>query len=126
MAESVLVVEDDPDLAEALQLILEARGYEVALAANGLEGLDSIASHMPTVIVLDMVMPIMDGWAFARELDARYARRPPILVVSAAENARARAAEIHADAVLAKPFDVGVLVHTVRRLAHEPGAPVGV
>src|SRR6476620_3075132 len=96
----VLVVEDDPDLAGVVRDILESVGYAVDVARNGLDALLQVERHMPAVIVLDMLMPVMDGWQFAREYHARYGRASPIIVVTAAEHARQRAAEISADDVL--------------------------
>jgi DNA-binding response OmpR family regulator len=66
-----------------------------------------------------MLMPIMNGWEFAREFNARYGHAAPILVLTAAENANARAAEIDADGVIPKPFDTKQLLATIRSLAHK-------
>jgi DNA-binding response OmpR family regulator len=116
----VLIVEDDQDLAEALQLVLESQGYETARAGNGREALDAIAAHMPALIMLDMSMPIMDGWQFAREFESRHGRSAPIVVISAAEKARERAAEIGADDVIPKPFNISDVVERVERLVGRP------
>ncbi len=119
MPDTVLIVDDDIDLAIAVQMALEATGYQTTLAANGREALDAIATNMPSLIILDMMMPVMNGWEFAREFNAKYGRAAPILVLTAAENARARAAEIDADGVLAKPFDTKKLVATVRTVTEK-------
>ena len=116
MRDYVLIVEDDADLAEALQLILELHGYRATLAGNGRDALAMVAACMPSLIVLDMLMPVMDGWQFAREFARRHGREAPILVVTAAENARERASEIGADDVLGKPFEISALVAKVQRL----------
>lgn len=113
----VLVVEDDWDLAEVVKLTLEASGHEVAVARNGLEALNVVAERMPCVILLDMLMPVMDGWRFAREFSVRHGPAAPIVVVTAAEHARRRGAEIGASEVLAKPFELDALRETVRRVA---------
>ena len=110
----ILVVEDDPDIADSIQLILKTRGYDVSLAANGQEALDRLAEGLPSVIVLDMLMPIMNGWQFASELARRYPHgRPPIIVVTAAEHARSRADEIGAEAYVKKPFEARTLLAAV-------------
>jgi len=110
----ILVVDDDPDIAETVQMILESRGYEVALAANGREALDVIAKQRPDAILLDMLMPVMDGWQFAAELRRRYPHdRPPLIAMTAAEHARARALEIAADGWVNKPFEARTLVDAV-------------
>src|SRR5262249_10572570 len=84
--------------------------------------LDAVARQNPSVIVLDMRMPVMDGWTFARELEAR-AIRLPIIVITAAQNARHWAEEIRADAYLPKPFDLNDLLETVERLGALPAYP---
>lgn len=123
----VLVVDDDPDIAESVQLILELDGFEVETTANGREALAAIERRMPAVILLDMLMPIMNGWELAAELARRYPRRPPIIVVTAAEDARVRAEEVAAEDFLKKPFDVTMLRTKVReqlaRSVHEPRRP---
>lgn len=117
----VLVVEDDPDLAGLLRMILADEGYAVETAANGAEALRNVAARMPAVILLDMRMPVMNGWEFARAFEARYGRAAPIVVVTAAEDARARAEEIGADAWLAKPFDLDDVLRVVARLGAAAG-----
>jgi CheY-like chemotaxis protein len=103
---TVLVVDDDLDLREALELILEDRGYRVISASNGREALERLARERPAAILLDMRMPEMDGWQFVREFRARHWTRIPIVVFTAAEDARLRAAEVEADGYLEKPFEV--------------------
>jgi DNA-binding response OmpR family regulator len=112
----VLVVEDDPDLLALVQMILEDVGFHVRTAREGAAALERVAELMPGVILLDMRMPGMNGWEFAREFRARWGRACPIVVVTAAENARDRAAEIGADDWLSKPFDLADVVAAVERL----------
>ena len=127
MTATVLVVEDDPDLLTLLELVLVDAGYRVRTAGHGLEALARVGEEMPGLILLDMRMPIMNGWEFARELHARHGRACPIVVVTAAENAAQRAAEVGADGWLAKPFDIDdVLAAVARHLssrAGDAGAP---
>jgi DNA-binding response OmpR family regulator len=111
----VLVVEDDLDLVTLLELVLQDAGHPVRTASDGRAALSSVAEEMPGVILLDMRMPVMNGWEFAREFRARYGRACPIVVVTAAENARARAEEIGADGWLSKPFDLQDVLDTVAR-----------
>lgn len=120
MSKHVLVVEDEDDLAEALQVILESSGFEVEVARNGAEALRAVERRMPRLIVLDMLMPIMNGWEFAAEFDRRYGRAAKILVVTAADNPRQRAEEIDADAVLPKPFDIRSLLSHVHAFVDQP------
>jgi CheY-like chemotaxis protein len=111
----VLVVEDDADLAVLLEMILADAGYVVRSAPDGAQALARVAEHMPGLVLLDMRMPVMNGWEFAREFVGRYGRAAPIVVVTAAENARLRAEEIGADGWLEKPFELDDVVAAVAR-----------
>jgi CheY-like chemotaxis protein len=113
----VLVVEDDADLQQMVQLVLEGAGYHVATASEGTEAMQRVAQSMPAAILLDMKMPGMDGWEFARRFRERYDREAPLVVLTAAENARQRAQEIGAEDYLGKPFEIDDLLAKVRRFA---------
>ena len=115
----ILIVDDDPDLREFLQLMLTSMGFEVTSAANGREALAAMDGHDPDLILLDMKMPVMNGWEFCRALEDRDAR-PPIVVLTAAPDPAARAAEACADGWLGKPFEYEELEATVRRFAARP------
>lgn len=115
----ILVVDDDPDLREFLRLTLTSMGFEVTSAANGREALDVLEGYDPDLILLDMKMPVMDGWEFCRTLEGRDAR-PPIVVLTAAPDPACRAAEAHADGWLGKPFEYEDLEMAVRRFAARP------
>jgi CheY-like chemotaxis protein len=112
---SVLIVEDDPDLLSMVVLVLEGAGYHVHTAREGGKGLASVAAEVPALILLDMRMPGMDGWEFARVFRQRYDYRVPIVVLTAAENAQKRAEEIGAEAYLGKPFDIDRLLDIVEK-----------
>ncbi len=111
----ILVVEDDLDLLGLVEMLLQDAGYPVRTASNGLQALERTAEAMPGLILLDMRMPVMNGWEFARAFAQRYGRAAPIVVVPAAENARLRAEEIGADGWLEKPFDLDDVLATVER-----------
>jgi len=113
--DAVLVVDDDFDLLEMVQTLLEIGGYRVVTAMEGGEALQRVAEEMPAVILLDMKMPGMDGWEFAREFRDRYDHQAPIVVLTAAEDAAGRAAEIGAEGYLGKPFDIDDLLRTVEK-----------
>lgn len=116
----VLVIEDDADLRELLSVMIESMGVEVESASNGKEALERMATKRPGMILLDMRMPVMDGWQFVREVDRRGGPRPPIVVVTAAPNPAERASEVHAEAWLSKPFDRDTLVGLVDRFVRSP------
>ena len=84
----VLVVDDDEDMIEVIELVLHDAGYATRTAMNGQQALDAVARSMPALIVLDMLMPVMNGWQFAREFRARYGPGVPIVVATAAEHVR--------------------------------------
>jgi DNA-binding response OmpR family regulator len=117
----ILVVEDDPDLLALVEMILADAGYRVVTAPEGRAALACVAREMPALVLLDMRMPGMNGWEFAREFRARFGPAAPIVVVTAADNARARAAEVGAEGWLAKPFDIEDVLRAVERHAGRPG-----
>ena len=120
-AECVLVVDDEPDLRECVSLVLREAGFEVEVAADGLEGIEKIDALHPALVVLDLMMPKMDGWAVLRALQAR-AGAPAVVMLSAVADPR-RAAREGAQACLAKPFHNKALVEVCRRVlaARQPG-----
>jgi CheY-like chemotaxis protein len=110
----ILVVDDDPSVLETVIDILSDEGYRLSTATNGAEALEVMEEITPRLILLDMRMPVMDGWQFARALQDH--RRPvPILVMTAAQDARQWAREIGAAGYLAKPFDISDLIDAVER-----------
>lgn len=110
-----MVVDDDPSILAMVAEILRLEGYQVETATNGLEALQVIERRRPSLIVLDMRMPVMDGWGFARELRQR-GQNAPILVMTAAQNAQRWAEEIGAQGYVAKPFELTDLLASVERL----------
>jgi len=116
----LLVVDDDPDMRELVGEALVAKGYRVLEASDGEDALQQIAGAEPQLILLDMRMPIMDGWEFARVFRERYGQRIPIVVMTAAEDSKQRASEIGATNNLGKPFELARLYKVV---ADTLGAP---
>lgn len=119
----VLVVDDDEDLRTAIALFLQQDGHVPRTAGDGAEALVRVEEKMPDLILLDMRMRGMNGWDFGREFRLRYGRAAPIVVVTAAADAYARAQEIDAEGWLGKPFDLDQLLETVVRLARRAEAP---
>jgi two-component system chemotaxis response regulator CheY len=117
MSPLVLVVDDDPDILDAICDILEVERYRVARARNGVEALERVEAERPDVILLDLMMPVMDGVTFAHVLHGRPGVNDvPILVISADGNP-ARAASVGARGYLAKPFDIDTLLGHVSAIA---------
>jgi len=113
MPRTVLVVDDDRDIVNLVALVLGFAGYQVQTAADGQEALEAVGRGMPDLILLDMKMPVMDGWEFAKEFQAKYDLRTPIVVLTAATDARKRAEEIGAAGWVGKPFELETLVEVV-------------
>jgi two-component system KDP operon response regulator KdpE len=111
---SILAVDDEPHVLEALSTILEARGYRVRVAPNGPMALDEIAIERPDVVLLDLAMPGLDGVEVCRRVRAY--SRVPILVLSALsdEARKVRALDAGADDYVTKPFGVEELLARIR------------
>ncbi len=119
----VLIVEDDADIREALEEALAIDGHSVLSAPDGQAGMRMLRESEPDLVLLDLMMPVMDGWQFLaeRDRDAR-ARDVPVVVMSAAG---ARGSVRSASAYLAKPFELGDLLATVTRAQRSAVAAPG-
>lgn len=111
----VLIVDDEPDVLLTMRLILESEGFEPALAADGETALRRIDDEQPDVVLLDIMMPVLDGWFVLAELAGR-SRRPRVIVCSAKSSPVdiARAEELGADHYVTKPFEPDDLVAIIR------------
>jgi len=106
----ILVVEDEEDARDAMVAILEMKGYRAMPAGNGREALDLSRIETPDLIILDLCMPVMDGWQFLRERvkDPRLAG-VPVVVISALSDRD----DFEANEIIIKPVDVDRLLTTV-------------
>ena len=120
---AILVVDDDEAILRTLEAVLMDEGYRVLAASDGAVALDLVRQQRPGLILLDMKMPVMDGWGFARAYRAEPGPHAPILVLTAAVNAQQRAADIGAQAYLAKPFDIDDLLAVINDIL--TGAKLG-
>lgn len=109
---SVLVVEDDADYAALLATLLRREGCSATVAPDGYYALQRLSADKPDLIVLDLRLPVLDGYELLAEIRAHYPKMP-IVVVSGAEDAKRRGLESGADAVLAKPLDINDFLGTV-------------
>jgi CheY-like chemotaxis protein len=114
MRRRVLVVDDDPDMRHAMHEVLIDEGLEVDLAADGREALASAEREPPSLIVLDITLPVLDGFAVADSLRQRHGRLP-ILAVTGDGRAPQKARRVGAYAYLRKPFELQTLVDLVKR-----------
>ena len=124
-----LIVEDDGNIAELLRLYLEKDGFEVSRAADGAEGLELFRSFKPDVILLDIMLPVMDGWGVLREI-RRTDRRVSVIMLTAKGETpdKVNGLELGADDYVTKPFEVKELlarIHAVMRRSDEPAVPSG-
>ena len=116
---SVLVVDDEPQVVWMLQFSLDAEGYQTLTARDGRAALEQLKEHHPQLMLLDIMMPVMDGWSVLEKLqELPEDQRPRVIVVSARSSLRdrAKAAELGADAFVAKPFNVDDLLGVVHDL----------
>jgi CheY-like chemotaxis protein len=111
----ILVVDDDPSILRTVSEILLFEQYKVETATNGAEALQVLERVQPWLVLLDMRMPVMDGWSFMQEVRVR-GLTMPILVMTAAQDARRWAEEVRAADFLPKPFDLDELLAAVQRL----------
>lgn len=109
----ILVADDDPEMVSIIVEALSHKGYRVATARHGKEALARVEEERPQLILLDMTMPVMDGWTFARALHERYGRSIPIVVITAVEDSKLRADELGAEGELGKPFSLQHLYDVV-------------
>jgi CheY-like chemotaxis protein len=117
---SVLVVDDEPQVAWVLRFSLEHEGYRTYTASNGVEALEELQKHHPMLMVLDLMMPEMDGWGVLQELiKLPVEQRPRVVIVSAltGPDDKAKATALGADAFVPKPFDVEELIGVLGGLA---------
>ena len=111
----ILVVDDDADIRELLLSVLRDDGYEVVAASNGREALAALETFPADLVVLDLMMPVMDGWTFAQRMHEKWSI--PIVIISAANDLQRHAATIHAVAAVKKPFDIETLLPRIATLA---------
>ena len=114
MPARVLIVEDEPDVLLVLRINLEAAGFETSLAADGVTALRRIEADRPDAVLLDLMLPVVDGWAVLAELRSR-ADETPVVVCSAKRTPRdlARAEELGAVGYVAKPFETEDVVERI-------------
>ena len=126
MSQKVLVVEDDSNIAELLRLYLQNDGFEVSHAADGGKAVEMAKEIQPDLVLLDIMLPVMDGWQVCREL--RKTMKMPIIMLTAKGETEDKVSglEMGADDYIVKPFEVKELlarVHAVLRRTGDDGKP---
>ena len=113
-AERILIVDDDESIRQIVRLCLMDEGFEVCEAPHGRAALDAVDEFEPSLILLDLRMPVMDGWEFARIYQSRPGEHVPIIAFLAALNAEEECASLSAASILSKPFDLDDLLDAIR------------
>ena len=126
MHEKILVVDDDPDILDALTMILESKGYQVTAARDGKECLANLKAEKPDLLILDLLMPKMDGFAVCKELQdprwSKYRDTPILILTSVREDASRRryeletGLELNVDDYVEKPMSPDILLERVGKL----------
>jgi len=116
---TILVVEDDPDLRRILRLQLTSHGFAVDEAPDGAEGFAAAQRSRPDCVILDLMMPVLDGFGFLKRIrSVTELEDIPVVIVTASEDERnrIRGFQYQADAYMNKPYDLGALVTEIERL----------
>jgi DNA-binding response OmpR family regulator len=126
MYEKILVVDDDPDILDAVTMILESQGYQVVTAQDGIEALANLKAEKPDLMILDLLMPKMDGFAVCKELQdprwSKYRDTPILILTSVREDASRRryeletGLELNVDDYVEKPMSPDILLERVGKL----------
>jgi CheY-like chemotaxis protein len=115
---TILVVDDDPAIRDVVADLLEMSDYKVTTASNGAEALDQIRLEQPAAVLLDLMMPVMDGWEFLRRCRCGPpCAGVPVAIMSAAHDAASAASTLGVQAYLAKPFEIDAVLDVVDRLS---------
>lgn len=111
----VLIADDEPALRSLLKTNLSFEGFETLTAANGEEALKVIKAEAPDVVLLDVMMPVMDGWQVLEELSRAENRKTKVILVSAkaSSDAQLHGWELGCDEYLTKPFDLDVMIERI-------------
>ena len=119
----ILIVDDEPSLRLMTSMVLQAEGHDTEEAGNGREALELVENEIPDVILLDLMMPEMDGWRFLEELRVRdLRRRTRVVIISALSDDETvqRGRDEGARGHLVKPFDLTVLIDAVNAALENP------
>ncbi len=117
MPKKILIVDDEPDILKVVQFRLSRRGYEVILATNGKEALEKIAQEKPDLVLLDVIMPVLDGLEVCKRLkeDESLKKIPVVMLTAQGTVNEEKLLSTHADGWIKKPFDPEELFQAVER-----------
>jgi two-component system response regulator VicR len=116
----VIYIEDEPEMIDLVRLILNRRGYEIIGANGGREGLDMVRQQIPDLVLLDLMMPDMDGWDVYQQMKAdEHTQNIPVIVITAKAQSIDKVLGLHiakVDDYISKPFSPQELVDSVGRV----------
>lgn len=125
-AKKLVYIEDEPEMIDLVQLILSRRGFEVYGAHGGCEGLDLVRRELPDLVLLDLMMPDMDGWDVYQQMKSEdHTREIPVIVVTAKAQSIDKVLGLHiakVDDYIAKPFSPQELLDSVEKVLAKRGA----
>ena len=121
MAKTVLIVEDDRNIADLLRLYLEKEGYEVVIANDGLKGVELFKSSQPSLVLLDVMLPGMDGWGVCRAI--RSESKTPIIMLTAKSETEDKVSGLKqgADDYITKPFEMKEVLARIEAVLRRSG-----
>lgn len=121
MAKTVLIVEDDRNIADLLRLYLEKEGYEVVIASDGLKGVETFREVQPSLILLDVMLPGMDGWGVCRTIRAE--SQTPIIMLTAKSETEDKVMGLKqgADDYITKPFEMKEVLARIEAVLRRSG-----
>lgn len=112
----ILIVDDDASIVELLTEVLSDEGFRVTTATNGLEAIEKVEHKKPDLVLLDLMMPVLDGWGFLKRVKSNDTLNVPVVVMTADYTSAARAQREPLAGYLPKPFELSQLLHTVNRV----------
>ena len=129
---SILIVDDDPDILDGIIMILESKDYELRTARDGVQCLEHLAEKVPDLLILDLLMPRMDGWGVIREVrkNQRYSKMPIMILTTVIEDASRRRYELETGHSMdiqaytekpARPEECHTKIYDALGLPHLPG-----
>ena len=122
MAKKVLIVEDDNNIAELLHLYLEKEGFETQVARDGGKGVELFRSFQPDLVLLDIMLPVMDGWSVLKKI--RESGKTPVIMLTAKGELEDRVTglESGADDYIVKPFEMKEVLARIHAVLRRAGA----
>lgn len=125
MANKIMVVDDEPDVVDLVKLVLESDGFRVVTAYSGKEALEKIGKEMPDLVLLDIMMPQMDGWEVYSRIRANPKTKDiPVAMLTAKSQSIDKMIGLHVvqvDDYITKPFGRSELLERVKRILKEKG-----